>query len=162
MSFQMNPKIELRPAGEADKPFLFELFRAIRAAWFDFQPGGHPQITMVVRLQFQAREHALAAQYPGADDSLVLLDGAPVGRLRVVRGGAGFQLADIALLPGHQRKGIGTAVMKGLFAEAQQAELPVRSMIARTDLPLFHFYRSLGFEVTSEEAGHLRLQWRAT
>ena len=161
----MDRNLSLRPAGEADKTFLFELFRTLREAWFDFQPGGHPQITAVVKMQFEAREYALSGQYPGAENLIVMQDGVPVGRLMVQRGavrnGAGFCVADIAILPDHQRLGIGTAAMKELYAEAGRANLPVLSRIALTDLPLFHFYRSLGFEVTSEVAGHLRMEWQA-
>jgi ribosomal protein S18 acetylase RimI-like enzyme len=157
----MNPKIVLRPASVEDEPFLFDLFRAVRADRFDFQPGGHPQMAVMVRLQFKAQEHTLASQYPGSKHSIILLDGVAVGRLRVVRDETGFRLADISILPECQRRGIGTAVMKDLMAEAQRAGLPVRSTIARANQASVHFYRNLGFEVTSQDAAYVHTQWRS-
>jgi ribosomal protein S18 acetylase RimI-like enzyme len=157
----MNPKIVLRPASVEDEPFLFVLFRAVRADRFDFQPGGHPQMAVMVRLQFKAQEHTLASQYPGSKHSIILLDGVAVGRLRVVRDETGFQLADISILPERQRRGIGKAVMKDLMAEAQRAGLPVRSTVARANQASVHFYRNLGFEVTDQDAAYVRMQWRS-
>jgi ribosomal protein S18 acetylase RimI-like enzyme len=156
----MNLKIALRPASDADEPFLFELFRALRAGRFDFQPGGHPQMAVTVRLQFKAQEHALASHCAGSEHYIILLDGAPVGRLRVARDETGIELADISVLPDHQRKGIGSAVMKNLIAEAHQGGLSIRSMVAQANEASFHFYRNLGFEVTGQDAGYVRLRWR--
>lgn len=155
----MSPKIALRLASDADEPFLFELFRALRAGWFDFQPGGHPQMAATVRLQFKAQEHALAAQYSGSEHSIILLDGVPVGRLRVARDEIGFQLADLSILPGHQRKGIGSAVMKNLMAGACRDGLSIRSTVGQANQASFHFYRSLGFEVTGEDTAYVHVRW---
>jgi GNAT superfamily N-acetyltransferase len=156
----MDLKIALRPASDADEPFLFELFRALRARRFNFQPGGHPQMAVTVRLQFKAQEHALASQYPGSEHSIILLDGAPAGRLRIARDETGFELADISILPDHQRKGIGSAVMKNLIAEAHQGGLPIRSRVAQANQASFHFYRNLGFEVTAQDACYVHVRWR--
>lgn len=142
-----------------DEAFLFDLFRAVRAQRFDFQPGGHPQMAVMVRLQFQAQESALASQYPGSDNFVILLDGAPVGRLRVSRDDTEFRLADISVLPGRQRQGIGTAVVKEPIAEAQQAGLPIRCLVAQSDHASFPFYRNLGFEVTHSDAAYVHMQW---
>ena len=156
----MNLKIALRPASDADELFLFELFRALRAGRFDFQPGGHPQMAVTIRLQFKAQEHALASRYPGSEHSIILLDGAPVGRLRVARDETGFELADMSILPDHQRKGIGSAVMKNLIAEVHRGGLSIRSMVAQANEASFHFYRHLGFDVTGQDAGYVHVRWR--
>ena len=115
----MDSRIELRKAVPGDEAFLFDLFRAVRQGRFEFLPGGHPQMAVMVRLQFEAQESALMSQYPGSENFLILLDGAPVGRLRVSREETGFRLADISVLPARQRQGIGTAVVKGLRTDAQ-------------------------------------------
>jgi L-amino acid N-acyltransferase YncA len=47
------------------------------------------------------------------------------------------------------------------MAEAQRAGLPVRSTIARANQASVHFYRNLGFEVTSQDAAYVHTQWRS-
>jgi len=157
----MNATVELRPATDADTPFLFALFRAIRSAWFDFQPGGHPQITNVVRLQFESREHALRGQYPHAEDYILLASGEPVGRILILRNGESIQVADLGLLPERHRQGLGRSVLAQLMEEAARTGLPARCLIALRDMPLFHFYRRMGFEPAGETAGHLKMEWQA-
>jgi ribosomal protein S18 acetylase RimI-like enzyme len=154
MSFTMSLKITLRPAGVEDEAFLFDLFREVRAGRFDFHPGGHPQMAVMVRLQFEAFEHTLAVQHPGSEHSIILLDDVAVGRLRWERDETGFQLADISILPERQRKGIGTAVVKELMAEG----LPVRCTVARANLGAVQFFRGLGFEVAEQDAAYLRMR----
>lgn len=156
----MSLKIALRPARDADEPFLFELFRALRAGRFDFQPGGHPQMAAMIRLQFRAQEHVLATQHPGSEHSIILTNGVPVGRLRLAREETGFQLADLSILPGYQRKGIGSAVMKKLMASARREGLSIRTTIGQANQASFHFYRNLGFEVTGEDTAYVHVLWR--
>jgi len=62
----MDFKISLRRAEPEDEVFLFDLFRAVRADRFNFHPGGHPQMAVMVRLQFEAFEHTLAERHPGS------------------------------------------------------------------------------------------------
>jgi len=148
--------VKLRAAGVEDQAFLFELFRTVRAGRFDFHPGGHPQMTVMVRLQFEAFEHTLAARHPGSEHSIILLDGAAVGRLRVGRDEAGVQLADISILPEHQRKGIGTAVVK----ELRLAGLPIGCTLARANLAALRFFGSLGFEAGEQDEGYVQMRMR--
>jgi len=119
-------------------------------------------MAVTVRLQFKAQEHALASHCAGSEHYIILLDGSPVGRLRVARDETGIELADISVLPDHQRKGIGSAVMKNLIAEAYQGGLSIRSMVAQANEASFHFYRNLGFEVTGQDADYVQLRWRPT
>jgi len=158
----MDRKIALRPASPEDEPFLFDLFRAVRAERFDFQPGGHPQMAVMVQLQFKAQEHASSLQYPCSKPSIIQLDGVAVGRLRVVHDDTGLQVADLAILPERQRKGIGTAVVKDVMAEARRTGLAIRSTVARANQAEIHFYRNLGFEVTDQDGAYVRMHWPPT
>jgi ribosomal protein S18 acetylase RimI-like enzyme len=151
----MDPKISLRQAEPEDGAFLFDLFRAVRADRLNFHPGGHPQMAVMVRLQFEAFEHTLAGQHPGSEHSIILLDGAPVGRLRAGRDDIGVQLADISILPEYQRKGIGTAMVKELTAGG----LPVRCTVVRANQGAVQFFQHLGFELESGDVAYLRLRF---
>jgi ribosomal protein S18 acetylase RimI-like enzyme len=156
----MDLRIELLKAAPGDETFLFDLFRAVRQGRFQFLPGGHPQMAVMVRLQFEAQESALMSRYPGSENFLILLDGAPIGRLRVSREETSFRLADISVLLACQRQGIGTAVVKGLMADAQQAGLPLHCTVSQSDHVTFQFYRKLGFEITHSDTAFVDMQWK--
>jgi GNAT superfamily N-acetyltransferase len=156
----MSPKIDLRPVLASDEPFLFDLFRSLRSPRFEFQPPGHPQMASSIRLQFQAREHALASNYPGCDDHLICVDETPVGRFCIARDTAGIHVADLAIAPERQRNGIATAVMQALIAEAEQSRLPMTVAVAQTDAASFRFFRKLGFEVDEQNVSFAYLKRR--
>jgi ribosomal protein S18 acetylase RimI-like enzyme len=156
----MGEKIGLRLVRPFDEPFLFSLFRAVRAPRFDFVPPGHPQMASSIHLQFKAREQALAGKYPGSDDRLIVVEGTPAGRFRVARDETSLQVADLTILPDRQRNGIGTGVMKDLIAAAQQAGLPIRAVVAQPDLASFRFFRGLGFEVAGQNVSYVYLERR--
>ena len=146
----MDFKISLRRAEPEDEVFLFDLFRAVRADRFNFHPGGHPQMAVMVRLQFEAFEHTLAERHPGSEHSIILFNGSPVGRLLVGRDNTGVQLADISILPQYHRRGIGTAVVKELG-------LPVGCTAPRANSAI-PFFQHLGFEAVEQDAAYVRMR----
>lgn len=152
--------VRLRPVEPADKPFLFELFRAIRAPRLDFQPGGHPQMAPMIRLQFQALEHALAANFPHANHSLLVAVGVPVGRIMESRTPTEVQLVDISLLPARQRQGIGSLVVEGLLDQARAEHLPVRCQVQQNNPGGYIFFRSLGFHLVAHDTAYAHLEWK--
>ena len=158
-SAAVDLSVHLRPVKPADQPFLFELFRSIRAPRFDFQPGGHPQMDAMIRLQFKALEHVLAVTHPYANHSLITVAGVPVGRILEARTSADIQLADISLLPTRQRQGIGSLVMEGLLDVARTARLPVRCQVQQNNPGAYNFFRSLGFVLVAQDTAYAHLEW---
>src|SRR5215469_3618670 len=91
--------VALRPATEADGPFLRLLFSATRAP--DFASLGMPgdQLEALLAMQYQARTASYATSHPAAEDHVILIDGRPAGRLLLEQRAAITTVVDIALLP---------------------------------------------------------------
>ncbi|HEU5001332.1 MAG TPA: GNAT family N-acetyltransferase, partial [Actinomycetota bacterium] len=103
----------LRPAESGDESFLRALHASTRQdlAVLPLPPG---QLEALLDLQFRARETSYRQQFPGAEDSVIVVDGKPAGRLLLQRAlGAPprAHVVDIALLPAYRGQGIGTAVV---------------------------------------------------
>jgi len=103
---------------------------------------------------------AYAAMYPNSCYHIVLLDSRPIGRLWVARQEDGYDLVDIAILPDLRNKGIGAVLIQRLQADAQQAKLPIRSMVQRFNPGSLRFHQRLGFQIVREDVMHFYLEWR--
>jgi ribosomal protein S18 acetylase RimI-like enzyme len=79
--------------------------------------------------------------------SVVVYDGGtPIGLGRVIGdGGCFFEVTDIAVLPQHQKKGIGDMIMNSImeFLREQAPETAYVSLMADHGTP--HFYKRYGF-----------------
>ncbi|WP_425580442.1 GNAT family N-acetyltransferase [Streptomyces thermocarboxydovorans] len=73
-------------------------------------------------------------------------DGRPVGMGRIIGdGGCFFQIVDICVLPEHQGKGLGRAVLQALTDELER-RAPARSYISLiADGDARHLYREFDF-----------------
>ncbi|MDX3525946.1 GNAT family N-acetyltransferase [Streptomyces sp. ID05-39B] len=80
-------------------------------------------------------------------------DGRPVGMGRIIGdGGCFFQIVDICVLPEHQGKGLGRAVMQALTDELER-RAPARSYISLiADGDAHHLYRKFGFTDTAPDS----------
>jgi len=105
-----------------------------------------------LRMQFDAQHTWYREQYAGAAFDVVLVEGEPVGRLYVHRGETEIRIVDIALLPLHRRGGIGSSLLRDLFAEADAAGKRVTIHVERMN-PALRLYERLGFSVAEDEGG---------
>ena len=102
-------------------------------------------------------------QFDGAepDSSLcaIEVDGEVVGRLRVVRTADRVELAGLQLLPRVQGRGIGTAQVRAIQAEAGGRGVAATLSVERDNPRARALYERLGFRrVGSDEREH-RLAW---
>jgi len=133
-----------------DDPFLLTL-EADR--W-----GAGPDDPLVA-LQFRARQQGYRLRFPDGDDSLVVVDGEPAGRLLVALRPGAHHLVDIALLRRFRGRGIGTGLVGDVQAAAGAAGVPVELSVRSGDSALVEWYGRLGFEPTSSGAVHVRMIW---
>ena len=152
--------VRLRAASAGDEDFLFALYASTRqdemAAW----RWEAAQQETFLRLQFRAQQQRHAAERDAGDHQIIYRDGAPVGRILVVRSADEIRLADIALLPEHRGAGIGSALIWDLQAEAARAGLPLCLHVARDNAAAARLYERLNFVVTGDTGSHLRMEWR--
>ena len=64
---------------------------------------------------------------------------------------------DLALVSEFRNRGIGTALLRGLVATADQASLPVRFHVERSNRAR-HLYERFGFQIVSESGPYFLLE----
>jgi GNAT superfamily N-acetyltransferase len=136
--------VTLRPISEADLPFLFRLYASTRVEELAQVPWSDEQKAAFLRQQFEAQHSWWQQHYTGARFDLVLVDGVPAGRLYVDVWAREIRVVDIALVPEFRNGGIGTLLLKRVFAEGDAAGKPV-SIHVEVFNPARRLYERLGF-----------------
>ena len=88
----------------------------------------------------------------------VVVEGAPVGVLRLTRDADQLFIDEMQLLPEFQGRGIGTQVLADLLADSRRAKLPVRLRVLRLNRAK-SLYERLGFTVYDETGTHFLMEW---
>ena len=139
------PEHRLREARAGD----FELaFRIMREAMEEYVAATWGWYETFQREVFRRRFEA------GRTD-LVLVGETPVGSLRVERGDEEIRLLAIFLLPEWQSRGIGSAIVRDLLAEADDAGRPVRLRVLRVNERARRLYERLGFATVGTTETHV-------
>lgn len=143
---------DLRPATLADLDFALRLVDATLRPYAEATWGAWSETESRGRLS----EDLLAGR-----SSIVQWQGQAIGLLRVDRLPTHWQLEQIFLAPEHQRRGLGTRLLRQLFSQADAAGAPIRLRVLRVN-PAQQLYRRLGFEIESESPQRLYLlRWPA-
>ncbi|MGH7748286.1 MAG: GNAT family N-acetyltransferase [Candidatus Dormibacteria bacterium] len=148
----------LRPVEAADAELVFRIFASTREPELALSGLAPEQVEALLRIQFGAQDLQYRATHPTAEDSVILVDGRPAGRLRVACDGDAILLLDIALLPEHRGRGTGTALIRGLQERALTAGLPLRLHVARTN-PATSLYLRLGFRSEGGDDVYQAMAW---
>lgn len=134
----------LRPVGEEDEAFLYRL----------------PVSTMEPMVaQIWGRDEAFQAasfrrHVDPSRQRIVVVDGRDVGVLAVERRPDSFFLGTIEISPEEQGRGLGTAIVHDVLAEAFARGLPVALQVNRVN-PARGLYERLGFVETGRAGTHV-------
>jgi ribosomal protein S18 acetylase RimI-like enzyme len=109
-------------------------------------------------MQFNAQTRQYVMSYPHADNSIILLNEAPIGRLLVDRGEREFTLVDVALVSSQRGLGIGTQVIKNLLLEAAAEAKPVKLNVWHSN-PAKKLYERLGFSAANDDGVYCEMFW---
>ncbi len=150
-------KVVLRPVRPDDEAFLARVYASVRSAELSSLGWGEAQRASFLEMQASVQRRSWGISYPQMDRALVLVDGAPAGRLYVDRTGDAILLVDIALLPEHRNAGLGARLLRGLLAEAHAAKKAVRLHVERHNRAR-RLYARLGFVLTSEGEVHCAME----
>jgi ribosomal protein S18 acetylase RimI-like enzyme len=152
--------ISLRPAGPDDEEFLCRVYSSTRADEMAAWGWNEAQQDAFLKMQFKAQQRAYEWQFPGAEYSLIILDGERAGRMIVVRTEQELRLTDIALLPEYRNAGAGTFLVHDLQAQARAAGLPLRLRVLKTNVAARRLYERLGFTLTGESDVNFTMEWQ--
>jgi ribosomal protein S18 acetylase RimI-like enzyme len=151
-------ELALRPAAPADMPFLQRVYGSTRAEELALTDWTDAQKDAFVAMQFAAQHAYYQEHYAEASFDVVLLDGQPAGRLYLARWAGEHRIVDIALLPEFRGRGLGSALLGAVMAEAARAALPVSIHVERFN-PALRLYERLGFRVAEDKGVYLLMKW---
>jgi ribosomal protein S18 acetylase RimI-like enzyme len=149
----------IRPAGPSDAPFLFALYRSAREQEFAFLPPA--QLEQILRMQFDAQLRGYAAQYPNAEDWIILSDSKPAGRLLWCEQAGELCVVDIAVLAQLRNRGLGTYGLELAIRRAKELGKPLRLSVRQSNDAAIRLYRRLGFVTLREKALYLEMEYPA-
>ena len=147
--------LDIRELEPADYPLLEDfLYHAI------FQPPGEEPLPRA--LIFEPEIYIYIRDFGGGDDCGVIAerDGRAVGaawtRIIPAYGHLDDQTPELAIsvLPAYRGQGVGTELMRHLFAALKERGYPKTSLSVQKDNPAVRFYRRLGYEITGEQRDH--------
>ena len=153
----MGWAVELRPVEPGDEQLLFRVYASTRIEELAVVPWDDAQKEAFLRAQFEAQDQWYREHYAGASFDVVVIGGKPAGRLYVYRGEAEIRIVDIALLPERRGHGAGTALLRGLLAEADEDGKRVTIHVERFNQAL-RLYERLGFAVAEDKGVYLLLE----
>ena len=138
-------QVDLRTETPADLDFSASLYALTRAEdlrqvtdWNDEQKAAF------CRWQFDSQHAHYVKHYPTANLLIVLLDGAPAGRLYFTRTEVELRLMEITLLERCRNRGIGGAISGALVEIACAADLPTTLHVEPFN-PARRLYERQGF-----------------
>ena len=151
--------VTLRPLRDDESDFSARVYAGTREQELAPLPWTAQQKAAFLAQQFAAQSVHYAEHYADASWDVIVVDGARAGRLIVHRGAAEINVVDIALLPAYRGRGVGTTLLRAIFAEADAAALPV-TVHAEHMNPARRLYERLGFLPVEDLGVYLKLERR--
>jgi ribosomal protein S18 acetylase RimI-like enzyme len=152
--------IQLRPFAAADEPFMYELYADRRAPELRSLGWGPAEQRAFVDMQFRAQQSGYAAAYPDADHWVLYVGEERAGRLLVDRQPTHDTVVDVVVLSRYRGRGIGTALVEEVLADAEAAGRPCRLMVAAHDGRLIGWYERLGFVWLDDHGPYVGMERR--
>ncbi|MGS1076210.1 GNAT family N-acetyltransferase [Burkholderia glumae] len=143
----MSQQIKLRGASLADVPFLLMLRKLTMTEYLK---------RAAVPTDDEAHYQRIRSNF---EDAKIICDGdTSIGLLKLNRKRGEWHLQQIQILPAHQGKGIGKAVLGAVLDEARHAGVPVSLSVLHGN-PARRLYEQLGFRPVTETSLDSKLIW---
>ena len=153
----MEQQITLRPITPDDEPFLCRLYASTREDELAVLPWKPSKKEAFLTMQFNAQHTYYLKEFSKAEFFIIEQGKHPIGRLYVDHRADEIRIIDIALMPSHRNKGIGTTFLKSLLEEGQQTDLPVRIHVESNN-PALRLYKRLGFQKVTENGVYFLME----
>jgi ribosomal protein S18 acetylase RimI-like enzyme len=147
----------LRPSTFDDEQFLYRLYASTREDELAVVPWSESEKETFLTTQFNAQHTFYHQQFNEAEFLIIEQDNEPIGRLYLDRRDDEIRIVDIALLPSHRNRGIGTKYLESILEEGQGAGLPVRIHVERNNTAL-RLYERLGFQKVTENGVYFLME----
>jgi ribosomal protein S18 acetylase RimI-like enzyme len=152
-------ELGLRRALPDDAELLYRIYASTREEELAVVPWDASVKEAFLRMQFAAQDSYYRATYLGTSYDLIVRGDEVLGRLYVYRDEAAWLVLDVALLPEHRGKGLGTRLLRQVQTEAAATGKPVRMHVEQFN-PAKRLYERLGFRQIADEGVYLLLEWK--
>ena len=152
--------VRTRPATDADRPFLLQVYAHTRVAELAVVPWTDEQKAAFCVHQFEAQDADYRGRWPDGRFLVVEVDGERAGRLYLGDLPDELRIIDIALLPAFCGRGVGTSLLQEALAEAAARGVKAVLSVEHWN-PARRLYERLGFVETGRDDVYARLEWRA-
>lgn len=129
-------------------------FRPARSQDFDYCRriyfGEMGWIIRELHLDELAQAESFQKQWDQTQVRIITLQGADIGWLQSFTQDDELFIAQVFVERPHQRRGIGTEVMKSLMNEAEQLNQTIRLNVVKIN-PAIRLYERLGFRISGED-----------
>lgn len=144
--------------GTDDISFQFEVYASTRMEEMAFLGWDSAQQDAFLRMQFTMQQRSYAAQYPNVSYQIISCSGVQVGHVLVAREKERIRLVDLAVLPSHRNRGVGTTIIRQLQQEASTAEKPLKLHVMKSNRAI-RLYERLGFRQIAENEMHVEMSF---
>lgn len=141
-----------------DAPFLYSLYVSTRRHEVQSWGWADAQVTEFLGMQWKLQQRSYQAQYPNANDLLVICNNVPAGRCLLQETASGLHLIDFALLTEFRNRGLGARVLRLLQRHATELQAPLELSVALHN-PAQRLYHRHGFTETSRSDTHITMRW---
>lgn len=142
-------RIELRAETVADAGTIAALVREHLGESLSGLPPEHRHGPLL-DLQVRGREAGLNAAYPNLDRRVASIDGVVAGLLLLDFSAGSAHVVEIAVASGWRRRGLATALLAAVVAEARAAGLPATASIFPGNTASLALFESAGFRLESQ------------
>jgi ribosomal protein S18 acetylase RimI-like enzyme len=140
--------LRLRPATTNDSEFAYQTKKAAFREYAENVWGWDEEEQRKLHQRRFAVHDFRVIQVAGTDTGITAMERKPDC----------INLHQLFILPEHQSKKIGEAVMMLLMEEAAKAKLPIRLQVLKVNNRAFKFYERLGFKRTGESETHILME----
>lgn len=151
-------KITFRPITEDDMEFLYQVYASTRQEELAVTGWSNEEKEKFLRMQFHAQHAHYQEHFSDAAFDVILLDDKPIGRLYVHRLKDEIRVTDIALLPEHRGRGVGSSLLRDLLQEATRAAKAVRLHVEKNN-PAKRLYYRMGFRDIEDVGVYDLMEW---
>ncbi|MEG0885165.1 acetyltransferase (GNAT) family protein [Janthinobacterium sp. 67] len=156
----LSAPYQLRVQRDDDDGFAAALYSSTRDDLRQM-PADPAVIAQLIAMQQRMQSHGYRQAYPQAMYLVLQHGDTPIGRLVLERQDQLLHLVDIAILPAAQGQGAGSAVLRGLQAQAGAQQCRIHLAVNKSNAAARALYQRLGFRPRGENDVQEQLEWSA-
>jgi GNAT superfamily N-acetyltransferase len=138
-------QLVFRVARDTDEEFCFRVTREAMRSYVEATFGPW---------QDEAQRRYFEGSFTSIPHKIIVADGADAGLWSVAREPDRLVLKKAYLLPGFQRRGIGSTLLRRLIQDSKAARLPIELRYLKVN-PVASLYERLGFRLFKEESPYV-------